>query len=167
MNKHLIILGSARSNGNTRKLVEAIRNLLPADLADLQELNIAYFDYENRNQTDDFLPLCEKMVLYDHLLFATPVYGCAMSAQMKTLFDRLGGLPTIRPELAAQLKGRTLQVIAACSDPSEQEVVYKPFEKTAQFLGMRYEGHVFGWLKNEEIPSEVHGFIQDFVQRRL
>ena len=58
----LVVLASSRSNGNTAKLSKEIAESLHAQIVDLQELSISYFDYKSRNISDDFIPLVERMV---------------------------------------------------------------------------------------------------------
>jgi len=55
MNQPLVILGSSRSNGNTRLLLEAIFKDTTFDLIDLNQYNINYYTYDNRHAEDDFL----------------------------------------------------------------------------------------------------------------
>ena len=84
--KILIIKGSARKKGHTQLVVDAIRTQIDATFIDLQDHNISYYDYEHKNQDDDFLGIAEQMVQYDLLIFATPIYWYSMSAILKCLF---------------------------------------------------------------------------------
>jgi len=52
---------------------------------DLNDLNITLFDSQHGNRDDDYLPLMEKSVTFDHIVLATPVYWYTVSAQMKIL----------------------------------------------------------------------------------
>ena len=164
--KILIIMGSARSNGNTRKIVDAIIAKTNAELIDLNAYKISYFDYEHRNKSDDFVEIATKMMEYEHIIFATPVYWYAMSAQLKTFFDRMSDLLTIRKPLGRQLRtGKKMYAIACSSDEVAYEGFFMPFEKTAEYLGMEYGGDLHGWIVDEAIPKEVALDIKLFCDR--
>ena len=115
-NKKVIILGSARSHGDTRKIVDFNRQEFPMDLVDLNHKNISYYDYRHQNQNDDYLPLMESLISYSTIILATPVYWYTMSAPMKTFFDRLSDLVTIRKDLGRALTGKALASISCSSD---------------------------------------------------
>jgi len=122
-------MGSSRSNGNTRKIVDAIIAKTNADFIDLNAYKISYFDYEHRNKSDDFVEIATKMMEYDHLIFATPIYWYAMSAQMKTFFDRMSDLLKIHKPLGRQFRnGKKMYAIACSSDSVEYEGFFMPFE---------------------------------------
>ena len=104
-NRILIIMGSARGDGNTRKIVNALLDQTQADFINLNDYKVNYFDYEHRNKDDDFVQIATQMVQYEHIIFATPIYWYAMSAQLKTYFDRLSDLLKIRKPLGRQLRG--------------------------------------------------------------
>jgi multimeric flavodoxin WrbA len=82
--KNIVILGSSRIDGNTRNVVDKLKNHLDFDLIDLSNYNISYYDYEHKNQNDDFLMLVRNIINnYDTFIFATPVYWYSMSGIMK------------------------------------------------------------------------------------
>jgi hypothetical protein len=62
MTSEVIILGSARSHGDTRQMIGHIVEKHPMDIIDLKPLNISHFDYEYKNADDDFLPLITKVI---------------------------------------------------------------------------------------------------------
>jgi hypothetical protein len=73
-NKHIIIFGSSRSDGNTRKIIDEIIRDHSLTFIDLNDFEITPFDYEHKNKGDDFIPLIEKIMNYDTMIIATPVY---------------------------------------------------------------------------------------------
>jgi len=78
--KRIIIQGSSRSNGNTNKVVRLLMKELEFDVVDLSLKKIGYFDYEFKNQKDDFLSIIKKIANeYELIVFATPVYWYSMS----------------------------------------------------------------------------------------
>ncbi len=96
VNKHLKNTQRFRlSKINTRKLVEVFQASTDTTLFDLSDYAISFYDYEHMNRNDDFIHLINKLVEFDHLVFASPVYWYSMSAQLKVFFDRLSDLLTI------------------------------------------------------------------------
>lgn len=84
-----IIYGGSRKNGNTRQVVDAVAHRLSADIFDVAEYEISFYDYEHKNRNDDFFPLIETLLKYDCWVFASPIYWYTMSAQLKMFVDRI------------------------------------------------------------------------------
>lgn len=163
MNDSIIILGSARSDGNTRKAVELVANRFDADLIDLNSLNISYYDYENTNMNDDFIPTAEKLIKYNKLIFATPVYWYSMSAIMKTFFDRFTDLITIRKDIGRSLAGKLVYVISSSASPNISEGFIKPFEATADYLNMDFIANLHIFNKRGEIVESNFERLEKFI----
>lgn len=72
--KIAVILGTSKSDGNTRKLVESFAEQSGAKLFDLSDFDISFYDYEHQNSKDDFLPVIHDLLHFEHLVFASPVY---------------------------------------------------------------------------------------------
>ena len=141
-NKKVIILGSARKNGNTTRIVDEISKKSGIDVIDLSDYNISHYDYESKNIEDDFLPLIRRILEeYDTLIFATPIYWYNMSGIMKMFFDRFSDLIRIEKETGRKLRGKKIGVISNSHDNEIEESFYIPFKKTADYLGMEYLGH--------------------------
>lgn len=151
----IILLGSARSDGNTRKICDYVSSGHNIPICDLNDYQISYYDYNHENSDDDYLPLMERLMVYDTFIFATPVYWYSMSAQMKTFLDRFTDLLKIKKDLGRQLRGKSMKVICCSSDYEEYSEFWKPFERSAEYLGMHYEGNVHTWIENEHVPQEV------------
>ncbi|TNE54476.1 MAG: NADPH-dependent oxidoreductase [Bacteroidetes bacterium] len=151
----LIILGSSDSNGNTRQVAAHLAQQLDADLIDLNAYRIGYFDYEFKNQDDDFLPLMERITVdYDTIIFATPVYWYTMSAVMKTFFDRISDLLKIRKDLGRRLRGKSMAVVSCSGDDDLVEGFAMPFRESADYLGMEYLGDYHSWLEADTITPK-------------
>lgn len=140
--EQIIIFGSSRSHGNTRKAVNEIIGKSCVELVDLNTLNISPYDYEHHNQSDDFIPLIEQLVAYEKIVIATPVYWYTMSAQIKIFLDRFSDLLTIRKDLGRKLRGKKLFVIASFNT-SYPKGFEDTFEQTSEYLGMTYLGTSF------------------------
>lgn len=162
-NKTVIILGSSRSNGDTRKVIEYLNNNNQYDIIDLNTLNFSYFDYEHKNKDDDFIPLMREIIAkYDTLIFATPVYWYSMSGILKVFFDRITDLITIEKELGRQLRGKNMGAISCSIGNNLGETFWMPFEQSANYLGMNYLGHVHTEVENDAVLKSSKKIIDAF-----
>lgn len=74
-NKVLILIASARPNGNTALAVDHLAaNLspLPTTKIDVSALNLMWFDYERAPEDDGFREVIGRMVAHQHSVPATP-----------------------------------------------------------------------------------------------
>ena len=157
MQKTIIILGSARSDGNTKQVVNYLLEKNPSfGYIDLNQKNIHYFDYDHSNLADDFIPIVEEMLQYDRIIFASPVYWYSMSAIMKTFFDRITDLLKARHDLGVQLKGKTMASISCSGHDDLDDSFWKPIALSAEYLHMSYEGNVHVVVK-DGISEEMLG----------
>ena len=163
MQKTIILLGSARSNGNTRKIVDKLLEKITADFVDLKQLHIAPFDYDQKNPKDDLIPLMERMLSYDNIILATPVYWYNMSGIMKTFFDRLSDVISIRKDIGRALKGKNMSVVICSSDKVEYPWMYPPFSETANYLDMNYKAQLFSWIEENQVPDVIEKAIDQFI----
>jgi len=163
--KTIIVQGSSRPNGNTHKIVQILRNHLSSDVIDLSQLDIRQYDYENGNQNDDFMSTIKKIVDYDLILFATPVYWYAMSGTMKTFFDRLTECLKTEKATGRKLRGKHMAAMSCGSDSLEHEGFFIPFEKSAEYLGMHYSGHVHAWIEDNDPSNSVLELIKEFSEK--
>ena len=162
LNTTLIILGSARSDGNTRKMVDFLLQHVSADWIDLNEYSFSDYDYKYQNAEDDFIELADKMVKYENIVFATPVYWYAMSAVMKRFFDRFSDIVGPRKAVGRRLAGKHLFALACSSDSMEYDGFFMPFKMTAEYLDMNFGGDVHTWVEDDELPEEVKRRLLDF-----
>jgi len=156
--KKVIILGSSRSDGETKKAVEALKGFTDFDILDLRDYNISYYDYEYKNSADDFLTLIRTMIgNYDLFVFATPVYWYAMSGIMKVFFDRINDLLDHEKELGRKLRGKSMAVLSTSIGDNLGDDFWIPFRETAKYLGMNYLGHIHT-LENKLDREELKAF---------
>ena len=140
--RKVIIVGSSRSNGNTSAIAHKIAVDIKADVIDLREYTISYYDYESNNIADDFLPLIKSVLeKYDTIVFATPVYWYAMSAIMKVFFDRFSDLIKIEKETGRKFRGKNMFVVSNSYDEELDYDFYMPFRLSANYLGINYLGN--------------------------
>lgn len=161
--KTAIILASSRINGNTHQLAQLYMQHRTCDLFNLTDYVILPFDYQHKNQHDDFLTLIKVLLTYDHLIFATPVYWYAMSAQLKTFVDRLSDLVTIEKSLGRALKGKYCSVLATGSNIEVPACFISPFKLSAHYLAMNFIG-CFYCCCPEGFNNQKHN---DYLKRYL
>lgn len=163
----IIIFGSSRSDGNTFKAIKTVIQDMPIPIVDLRELNIAQYDYTYANAKDDFIPLAEKMVRYNPIILATPVYWYSMSASLKTFIDRWSDLLDTRKDIGRRLAGKDLYVISSYGE-SIPRGFEDAFSQTCEYLDMQYKGCYYFYSgdslelaqKNDPLASQFFEMIQ-------
>ncbi len=132
-----VVVAASRQNGHTVALVNSLVTSLPATVINLSEKQLSYFDYEHGNKQDDFLPMISELLGSDVIVFATPVYWYAMSAQLKVFIDRLTDLLTIEKEMGRALRGKRFAVVATGSDSELPACFTEQFQRIGDYLGMQ------------------------------
>lgn len=160
----LIILGSARKNGDTSKVVNALVHKTGWDVIDLIDYKINFYDYDHKNRNDDFIPLIKNIVgKYDLIIFATPVYWYSMSAIMKVFFDRLSDLLTIEKELGRKLRGKNMAALSCSVGGNLDDAFWLPFRHTANYLGMNFLGSFHNVTVEDEPLTIDHIGVEKFI----
>ncbi|MBO0203518.1 NAD(P)H-dependent oxidoreductase [Vibrio sp. Vb1166] len=150
-----VILGTSKSDGNTRKLVDSFVEQSGAKLFDLSNFNVSFYDYSHENKNDDFLPIIHELLSLDHLVFASPVYWYSMSAQLKVFFDRLSDLLTIEKELGRRLKGKSISVLSTGYNLELPDCFVQPFELTAKYMQLEFKGCEYLAIQTESDLGKV------------
>lgn len=164
MTKTVIIQGSSRSDGDTNKVVNHIATKHNFDVIDLATKNIGHFDYEFKNQEDDFLELMTHVIKhYDTIIFATPVYWYTMSGIIKVFLDRISDLLKIHKDLGRKLRGKHMAVISCSNADDLKNGFNMPFYESANYLGMTYLGDLHTFVDNNTINQQVKQRIDNFV----
>jgi len=166
MNKAIIIIGSARSEGNTGKLAEKIASN-NIELIDLNQKKIQNYNYEHKYDPDDFLSIVEKMITSDVIVFATPVYWFSMSAVLKTFFDRFSDLVRVRKDLGRKLKGKMVYLVSTSSSNKLAEGFEMPFIETARYLDMIYMGNIHAAAWSDDFANDIEEEVKNFRKRIL
>lgn len=168
MKKGIIIQGSSRSEGDTSKIVSILKTETGFDVVDLNKLNIGHFDYEYKNKEDDFIELFKNIVTnYNSIIFVTPIYWYTMSGLMKVFFDRISDFLKDEKDYGRQLRGMEMTSISSSNDSRFYEGFEMPFENSANYLGMSYNGHLHTWVENGLVPTEVKNNINAFVAKQI
>jgi multimeric flavodoxin WrbA len=127
--KSIIIFGSSRSNGDTRKMVNYLMENGNFDLIDLNTKNIDYL--------------------------RSPTYWYLMSAILKTFFDRIIDLLQTRKETGRKLRTMNMVMLSCSMEDDRIETFDSVFVESAGYLGIKYLGDLHTWLENGEIPEGV------------
>ena len=159
--KKVIILGSARQHGETKKVIDTLLDISDWDLIDLTDFKISHFDYEHQNRGDDFIGLMKRITdNYEVMIFATPVYWYAMSGIMKVFFDRLTDLLRIEKTLGRKLRNKHMAVVSCSNGDNLEDDFWLPFKKSAAYLGMNYIANLHTFQDDQEIEM-----LSNFVRK--
>jgi putative NADPH-quinone reductase len=143
-----IIIGTSRSDGNTITLVKAALAGRTSQTFNLNKYPIGYFDYNHKNQNDSFATIAKKVSRSKTIVFATPVYWYAMTAQMKTFFDRMTDLITIRKEIGRSLAGKKVFLLSCGTDKVLPKGFEIPFALTSRYFKMKYCGAFYWYVES-------------------
>ena len=152
-----ILLASSRPDGNTRALAELAFPQNSADFEDIASIGIGYYSYTHANEADAFYPLVQRLLAHDTWVLATPLYWYSMSAQAKTFIDRLSDLLSLHKDDGRRLRGKSLAVICAGTDPRLPPGFSEPFQLTCTYLGMNFLGVHYGQFENRTLVHESDG----------
>lgn len=166
-NQTVIILASARSDGNTAKMANLIGNHLKADIIDLRSYQIGHYDYEHNYREDDFIELFRnKIIKAETIIFATPVYWYSMSGRMKVFLDRMTDLLKIEKDLGRQLRGKNLAVFTTSNGGNLENDFWRPFVETADYLGMNYLANTHFLEKDITAADSELDFVNNLLTAR-
>jgi multimeric flavodoxin WrbA len=138
----IALFASSRRHGNTGRLIDRLSADLPIEVIDLADRNLSAYDYEHRNRGDEFEALIGRVLEFDQVIFASPVYWYAVSPPMKVFIDRLSDLLDLEElrEQGRRLRGKTAFV--ACTSVCEEAApsFVGALCDTFSYLGMRFGG---------------------------
>lgn len=140
MSKSIVIFGSARSNGHTKKAVDVALLGYEYKFVDLSSLVIKPFDYKQNNHNDDFIPLMKNILEYEKIFLATPIYWYAPSTRMKIFLDRWSDVvKEPHKKIGKALCDKRVFVISS-NGVSPSKCFEEIFEQTCEYLSMQYMG---------------------------
>lgn len=162
----VLIQGSSRIDGNTHKVSVELQKHLNCEIINLKDKNIGHYDYEYKNQDDDFPALIEKIANeYDLIIFASPVYWYTMSGLTKVFFDRISDTIRISKDTGRKLRGKKMAALSCGYGSTEIEGFFLPFQKSADYLGIQYIGNIHTWVQTESLDEEVKRIIKEFAEK--
>lgn len=142
MTNTIAVIGSSRRAGNTGQLIDWVAGEIDCEVIDLGDQQISPYDYQHRNLHDDFIPLVDNLLKADNIVFASPVYWYAMSAQMKVFFDRLSDLLDVEDlkDRGRKLREKNGFVVATSISQLVAPAFKQSFIDTFGYLGMNFGG---------------------------
>ncbi|MEO6081473.1 MAG: NAD(P)H-dependent oxidoreductase [Steroidobacteraceae bacterium] len=142
MSSTIALFGSSRRNGNTGQFTDHIAALLGIEVIDLGQLRISAYDYEHRNRGDDFEPLMKRVLDFENIIVASPVYWYAVSPPVKTFLDRISDFLDI-PEImdaGRRLRGKYGYIVCTSVLEEAPKSFVCAMTDTFEYLGMRFGG---------------------------
>ena len=137
------------------------------EVVDLAQKNISAYDYEHRNRGDDFEPLMKRVLTFDQIVFATPVYWYAVSPAMKTFLDRISDfldLPDLLDD-GRRLRGKRAYVVCTSIYDEAPASFMGAFRDTFEYLGMRFGGVAHANCRDGYVPARHDAEAAAFPQR--
>lgn len=161
----IAIFASARRYGNTGKLMDWIASDLAIDVIDLSEKEISPYDYDHKNINDDFLPVMSRILEYEKIIFATPVYWYGPSAQMKIFIDRTSDFLDLDElkDIGRQLRNKTAYIVCTSISDDADSSFLNSLKDTFEYLGMRYGGYVHANCNDGYVHENYRQDVEKFV----
>jgi multimeric flavodoxin WrbA len=162
----IAVFASARRNGNTGKFIDWIAGELEMEVVDISEKNITPYDYDHKNIGDDFLPVIDKLLEYEKIIFVTPVYWYGPSAQMKTFIDRTSDfldLDELR-DIGRRLRGKTAYIVCTSISADADSSFLGSLKDTFRYLGMQYGGYVHANCENGYVQDNYKQDVESFLR---
>jgi len=147
------INGSSRKGGHTTAIAKLLSGAENHNVIHLLDYNMGFFEYDNSNNDDDFIPLIKELAESDVWVFLTPVYWYSMSARMKTFFDRLSDLLKWEKDIYKKIRNIRWYALSCGSDDAEVPGFFEPFKRSAEYLDIQYMGDIHVW-KDNRLPME-------------
>lgn len=165
MSDTIAVFASARRNGNTGKLIDWIASELEIDVIDLSEKDISPYDYDHKNLNDDFLPLFHKLLEYEKIIFVTPVYWYAPSAQMKIFIDRTSDFLDLEElkDIGRQLREKTAYIACTSISSDADSSFINSLKDTFGYLGMKYGGYIHANCEEGYVQENYRQDVDRFV----
>lgn len=165
MSDTIAVFASARRNGNTGKLIDWIASELEIDVIDLSEKAISPYDYDHKNLNDDFLPLFHKLLEYEKIIFVTPVYWYAPSAQMKIFIDRTSDFLDLEElkDIGRQLRKKTAYIVCTSISSDADSSFINSLKDTFGYLGMKYGGYIHANCEEGYVQENYRQDVDRFV----
>ncbi len=166
MNNAIAVFASARRNGNTGKLIDWIARELDIDIIDLSEKNISAYDYDHKNIDDDFIPLMRQLLEYEKIIFVTPVYWYAPSAQMKVFIDRTSDFLDVDElkDIGRQLREKVAYIVCTSISSDADNSFMNSLKDTFRYLGMQYGGYIHANCEEGYIQERYQQDVDRFVR---
>jgi multimeric flavodoxin WrbA len=139
--KTIILYSSSNKHGNTADACEKYLSKNRADILYLDDFTIHDYSYDHRHKDDDFRALFLRILEYDHIVFASPVYWYAITPRMKAFFDRISEYmddESLQPVLR-KLRGKAFSIHTNSINETAPEPMVAMLVMTCKYLGMNFK----------------------------
>lgn len=163
----IALFASSRRNGNTGQLMDRIGQELEIEVIDLAAGNMSCYDYEHRHRADDFEPLMKRVLEFEQIIFASPVYWYAVSPPMKIFLDRISDFLDL-PDLLEQgrrLRAKTAYVVCTSIYDEVPASFIGAFRDTFDYLGMHFGGYAHANCRDGFAPARHEGEALAFARK--
>src|ERR1044072_2211521 len=167
MGSVIALFGSSRRHGNTGQLMDHIAAELDIDIIDLCQLRMTPYDYEHRTRGDDFEPLMSRVLDFDQIIVASPVYWYSVSPPVKMFLDRISDYLDI-PDLledGRRLRGKTGHIVCTSIYDSAPASFVSTLTSTFEYLGMHFGGMVHVNCREGYSRSKCQSEVAEFARR--
>ncbi|KID56292.1 FMN reductase [Pseudoalteromonas luteoviolacea] len=138
----IIVYSSAKKLGNTGNAVEELATEFDAQTLFLDDYVIHDYSYDHKNKDDDFRSLFRRILQFDHVIFASPVYWYAVTPRMKAFIDRITEFmddELLKPELR-ELRSKQFSILSTSIHETAPQPFTEVLQKTFEYLGMTLKG---------------------------
>lgn len=155
----LTILGSPHKNGNTAQVLCQFEALATARAHTIERINITdvkingclgcdscfkHLDEPGCVQKDDLLPVMERILAADLVVYASPVYCWGFTAQLKALFDRHYCMVKWQHGeiVSALMTGKSAALLLTCGGdaPGNLDLPQVAFVREMEYLRAEFRG---------------------------
>lgn len=156
MTTAIILIGSPRKGGNTDLLAEALLEGVreaggegekvfvdDLDIHPIGPVGDVMAERVDVHADDDFLPLLQRVIAADILVFGSPVYWQGLPAQLKAFVDRWSCY-YVNPMLLEGMRGKVFAALVphGAPDPDHHRWVTEPMKVWAAHFEAPWAGHV-------------------------
>ena len=139
------------SSNNDSSCFSIANNIFPkANIIDLKQKNIGFFDYNNANANDDFLDTLNEMLSSDLIIFASPVYWYNVTGELKVFFDRWTDTLMFYKDKKVQFSGKFFGLISTYGN--DCGYIEQIIDKTCKYMGMESIGSLM--ISNKELEDK-------------
>ncbi len=103
---------------------------------------------------------------HEKIIFSTPVYWYAASAQMKVFIDRTSYFLDLEElkDMGRRLRSKTAYIVCTSISKEADPSFLNAFKDTFEYLGINYGGHVHANGENGYTPSEYMEDVATFLK---
>jgi len=146
--------------------MDRIAEALQIEVIDLAQKSMSAYDYEHRNRSDDFEELMERVLGFEQVIFASPVYWYAVSPPMKVFLDRISDfleLPDLL-EKGRRLRGKHAHVVCTSVYDDVPPSFINAFRETFDYLGMRFGSVAHANCRDGYVPAKHEDGTLSFIR---